>query len=102
MLLIMSNAIVDFRVILLEYAKSNKYFHDTLMEVKNVRQLNRHLLALILFKRIIKRDCLENGWTLVGYVTNVVDLKIMETFYVIPISDCYYIQCQLDNKEFNF
>lgn len=55
------------------------------MKVRNVRQLNRKLLASILFDRITKRDCLDNGWILVGYVSSAADLEIMEKqFYITP------------------
>lgn len=85
MLLIITDTIVDFRVILLQYAKSNKCFHDLFIKVRNVRHLNRQLIASILFDRITKRDCLENGWVLVGYVSSVADLEIMEKqFFIIP------------------
>lgn len=50
-----------------------------------MRQLNRKLMASILFDRIVKQDCLENGWILVGYVSSVDDLEIMEKhFLIIP------------------
>lgn len=72
-------------MLLLQYAKLNTSFHDLLMKVRNVRQLNRKLLASILFDRITKRDCLDNGWILVGYVSSAADLEIMEKqFYITP------------------
>lgn len=77
--------LVDFRVLLLKYAKSNKDFDEQLMKVQSVHQLNRKLVASILFERITKRDCLENGWILVGYVSSVADLDVMENnFFIIP------------------
>lgn len=55
------------------------------MKMRTVHQFSRKLMASILFKRITKRDCMENGWILVGFVSSVADLKIMETqFYIIP------------------
>lgn len=55
------------------------------MRVRSVHKLNRKLLASILFERITKRDCLENGWILVGYVSRVADLEVMEKqFNIVP------------------
>lgn len=76
--------IVDFSIILLEYAKLNERFDDFFTKVRDVK-LHRKLMASILFERVIKRDCLENGWILVGYITSAADMEIMERqFYIIP------------------
>lgn len=42
-------------------------------------------MASILFERVTKRDCMENGWILVGYISSVADMEIMEKqFYIVP------------------
>lgn len=77
--------IVDFRVMLLDYAKMNKRFDDLCTKTRYLHHLNRKLMASILFERITKKDCLENGWILVGYVSCATDLEIMEKqFFIIP------------------
>lgn len=76
---------VDFRLLILEYAKMHQSFDDLLMKATHLRQLSRTLIASILLKRITKRDCLEKGWVLVGYPDSVADLEIMEKyFFIIP------------------
>ncbi|XP_037037234.1 uncharacterized protein LOC119074950 [Bradysia coprophila] len=85
---------LDFRVLLLRYAKLNKEFDEHLSKVQSVHQLNRKLVASILFERITKRDCLENGWILVGYVSSVADLEVMENnFFIIP-NKIVFIHCR--------
>lgn len=62
------------------------------MKMRNVHQINRNLMASILFDRITKRDCLDNGWILVGYVSSAADLEIMEKqFHIIPNKYIHFV-----------
>jgi adenylate kinase family enzyme len=48
------------------------------------QQMNNIYVAALVYKRLLKPDCLHNGWVLMGYPNTVADLEILYKMIAPP------------------
>lgn len=75
---------VDVQQLLLHNISSETRLGKILRHVVDSRDYSDAIISNLVQQRLLERDCLKNGWVLVGYPTDVDGFKHMQEFVVPP------------------
>lgn len=75
---------VDIQHLIQKYLKSKCPIGDALRIGYRTNEHSSWLVAAILQKRILKPDCLGNGYVIVGFPTNLKEIQIVMENFINP------------------
>ncbi|XP_037916943.1 adenylate kinase 8 isoform X1 [Hermetia illucens] len=84
---------VDVQQLLLHNISSETRLGKILRHVVDSRDYSDAIISNLVQQRLLERDCLKNGWVLVGYPTDVDGFKHMQEF-VVPPNKIVFLHCR--------